>query len=314
MRWSDRIGRRIKLSDLHVLIAVAQSGSMAKAAKQLAVSHPVVSRSVSDLEHILGVRLLERSRQGIELTASGRALLNRSNAAFDELRQGVKDIELLSDATAGEVRIATTPPLAASFVSAVIDRMVKRYPRMMFRVMVGEGGEAAENLIERHVDLLVFRKNRALADDALSFQLLFESPYVIAAGTGSPWLSRRRIEPAELMRELWALPARDADFGATVVDAFRAVGLDFPRTTVTTTALEMRANLLRTGRYLTVVPDFWLRFPSPHPFIKKLAVRLAIPGAPIGIFTLRHREPNAAVQRFIDCAHEMAKPLATAKA
>jgi DNA-binding transcriptional LysR family regulator len=120
MRWNDRIGRRIKLSDLHILLAVAQAGSMAKAANQLAVSHPVVSRSISDLEHTLGVRLLERNPRGVELTAYGRAMLQRSHAAFDELRQGVKDIEFLSDPTVGEVRIGTTPPLAASFVFAVI--------------------------------------------------------------------------------------------------------------------------------------------------------------------------------------------------
>src|SRR3954464_5669354 len=123
MRWDDRIGRRLKLSDLHVLLAVAQCGSMAKAARQLAMSHPVVSRSISQLEHALGVRLLERNRRGVELTEFGRAILNRSYAAFDELRQGVKDIELLSDPTTGEVRIGTTPPLAASFVSAIIDRL-----------------------------------------------------------------------------------------------------------------------------------------------------------------------------------------------
>src|SRR5215472_11563944 len=103
MRWNDRIGRRIKLSDLHILLAVAQSGSMTKAAQELAVSHPVISRSIAQLEHILGVRLLDRNPHGIELTEFGRALLSRSHAAFDELHQGVKDIEFLSDPTAGEV-------------------------------------------------------------------------------------------------------------------------------------------------------------------------------------------------------------------
>jgi DNA-binding transcriptional LysR family regulator len=114
LRWTDRIGRRIKLSDLHVLLAVAQSGSMARAASQLAVSHPVVSRSISDLERALRVQLLERNRRGAELTDYGSAMLSRTNAAFDELRQGVKDIEALADPTAGEVWIGTTPSLAAS--------------------------------------------------------------------------------------------------------------------------------------------------------------------------------------------------------
>src|SRR5436190_1747221 len=134
MRWNDRIGRRVKLSDLHILLAVAQSGSMAKAAKELSVSHPVVSRSIAELEHTLGVRLLERHPHGIGLTPYGRVMLDRSHAAFNELQQGVKDIESLADPTAGEVRIGTSPPLAASFVSAVVDRLSRRHPRMAFRV------------------------------------------------------------------------------------------------------------------------------------------------------------------------------------
>lgn len=57
------------------------------------------------------MRLLERNPRGVALTAYGLAMPNRSHAAFDELRQGVKDIEFLSDPTVGEVRIGTTPRL-----------------------------------------------------------------------------------------------------------------------------------------------------------------------------------------------------------
>ena len=90
MRWNDRIGRRIKLGDLHILLAVAQNGSMAKAADKLSVSQPVVSRAIIELERTLGVRLLERSRRGVELTPSGRAMLDCGHAVFDDLRQGVE--------------------------------------------------------------------------------------------------------------------------------------------------------------------------------------------------------------------------------
>src|SRR5262245_14877920 len=194
MRSTDRIGRRIKLSDLHILLAVAQSGSMAKAASVLAVSHPVVSRSISELEHTLGVRLLERNPRGVELTEFGRAMLNRSHAAFDELRQGVKDIEFLSDPTAGEVRIGTTPPLAASFVSAVIDRLARRHPRIVSHVVTGDGEMQRRNLSERRVDLLIFRQVRWVADEQQTFEALYQSPYVVAASVKNPWVRRRRIE------------------------------------------------------------------------------------------------------------------------
>ena len=68
MDWSERIGRRIKLRDLHILLAIEQCGSMAKAAEYLAISKPVISKAIADLEHVLGVRVLERDRYGAELT------------------------------------------------------------------------------------------------------------------------------------------------------------------------------------------------------------------------------------------------------
>ena len=65
MDWVDRIGRRVKLRDLHVLLAVAQWGGMAKAARHLATSQPVLSKTIAELEHALGVRLLDRGPQGV---------------------------------------------------------------------------------------------------------------------------------------------------------------------------------------------------------------------------------------------------------
>jgi DNA-binding transcriptional LysR family regulator len=310
MQVSDRIGRRMKLHDLHVLMAVAQAGSMSRAALLLNTTQPAVSRSIADLEHAIGVRLLERRRYGVELTEHGRAMRDGGVAMFDELRQAVKNVEFLSDPTAGEVRIGATPPLAASFVSAVIDRLSRRYPRIVFRVVV-DGAAAAQrrNLDERRVDLLIYRQFGSFADEQLSFEILYESPYVVAAGAKNPWVRRRRIELAELMGELWALPPPDDSFGPFVVEAFRASGLDFPRATVVASAIEMCANLLRTGRYLSVIPEFWLQLPDRHPFIRKLPVELPITGAPIGIIMLKNRMPSPVVQRFIDCAREVAKPL-----
>ena len=113
MLWSDRIGRRIKLRDLHVLQAVLEAGRMSKAAEQLAVSVPVVSKAIADLEHTVGVRLLDRSPQGVEATVYGRALLNRSRAAFDELKQGVNEIEFLAERRRLALELGNRVPVAA---------------------------------------------------------------------------------------------------------------------------------------------------------------------------------------------------------
>src|SRR5215212_4008396 len=112
MKWESRIGRRVKFRDLHIALAVAQSGSMLKAAETLAMSQPVISKAIAELEHAIGVRLFDRSSKGVQLTPSGQVLLNRGRAAFDELKQGVQEIEFLNDPSTGELRIGSTPNLA----------------------------------------------------------------------------------------------------------------------------------------------------------------------------------------------------------
>src|SRR6476659_4285542 len=93
VQLSDRIGRRMKLQDLHILMTVVQAGSMGKAARHLNTSQPNISKSIADLEHELSVCLLDRHRRGVEPTEFGRALLDGGVAVFDELRQTVKKIE-----------------------------------------------------------------------------------------------------------------------------------------------------------------------------------------------------------------------------
>ena len=66
MASAEQVSRRLKLRHLHVLRAVVEHGSMMKAAEQLAVSQPVVSKAIADLEQTLGVRLLERGKRGAD--------------------------------------------------------------------------------------------------------------------------------------------------------------------------------------------------------------------------------------------------------
>jgi len=314
MEWSERIGRRIRLRDLHILLAVVQCKSMAKAAEHLAISKPVVSKVIADLEHVLGVRLLERDRHGAEPTIYGAALLKRGTTVFDELREGVKDIEFLTDPAAGEVRIGSPPFLAASFVSAVVDRLSRRYPRIVYHLVAHAETEALlRDLSERNVDLLIARRFGSIADEQLDFEFLFEDSYVVAVGAQSPWARRRRIELAELVNEQWVLPPPGSTFGLVVMEAFRASGLDYPRTTMVTFSPEVRMRLLATGRFLGIFPASALRLPTRHPEIKILPVELPAARVPTAIVTLKNRTLGPVARLFIEHAREVAKPLAKRK-
>ena len=307
MQLSDRIGRRMKLQDLHVLMTVVQAGSMGKAAQRLNTVQPAISRSIAELEHALGVRLLDRHRQGVEPTEYGRALLDCGVEVFDDLRRGVKNIEFLADPAAGEVRIGSIVPLAATFVSAVIDRLSRRYPRIVFHVVVTQTEGLHRELSERNVDLLIARNVGPIADEQLKFDALYDDSYVVVAGTQHPWVRRRRIELADLVNESWVLPPPQSALGSVFMEAFRASGLDYPRATVLTNPADLRISLLATGRFLTIFTTSVLRFPAKRPELKVLPVELPIARVQIGIVTLKNRTLSPVAQLFIDSAHDVAK-------
>lgn len=126
MRWDHRIGGRLRVQDLHMFLTVAEHGSMAKAAEELAVSRPVVSRAIADLEQVLGVPLFDRMPNGISPTRYGRELISRGFAVLDELRQSIRAIEQLKDPRFGELRLATGEALAGGIVAKAIERVSER--------------------------------------------------------------------------------------------------------------------------------------------------------------------------------------------
>jgi DNA-binding transcriptional LysR family regulator len=309
MEWTDRIGRRIKLRDLHILLAVARSGSMGKAAAELAVSQPVVSKSIAELEHAVGLRLLDRGPQGVEPTAYGRALLAASAAAFDELRQGVKALEFLADPAAGELRIGCTEAGAAGFVPVVIDRLRQQHPRVVFHVTTADPVTLVERELRGRATELALGATPGPAPGAdIGVEILFEDRLLVMAGPGSKWHRRRAIPPADLLGEPWILPPPGSKTWHEIVDAFRASGLEPPASHVASFSLPLCHHLLATGRYLAMLPVTMARLNGHLPF-KPLDVRLRAVTRSIALMTLKNRTLSPLARLFVDCARELAKPL-----
>src|SRR5262245_13400236 len=130
----ERVMRRLKLRELRILMVVAQTGSMGRAATQLAQSQPAVSKAIATMEYTLGVRLLAGTPHGVEPTLYGRSLLKWAGAAFDDLSQGVREIKFLADPETGEVKIGSHEVMSVGLLPAVIDRLSRRYPRLIFTV------------------------------------------------------------------------------------------------------------------------------------------------------------------------------------
>jgi DNA-binding transcriptional LysR family regulator len=309
MNEIERIERRLSLHDLRVLTSVIQAGSMGKAAKQLATSQPAISRSIAELENALGVRLLDRTPQGIEPTEYGRALLRRGISVFDELAQGIKDIRFLADPTAGELRIAASIAIAAGFVSTVINRLSQRYPGLSFHVLSTDTATASRALLDRQVDVAVVHVIEPLPEEHLDVKPLLQDPHVVVAGTQNPLLRRRGLKLGDLMNEPWTLPISDSPYGSVVLEAFRTHGLQAPRTVVSST-LPVRSAMLSTGRFLSMVPRIVLQFPPGTQRFGALKIELPTTPRPLAILTLKNRTLNPVAQLFIEWARQAAKPLA----
>jgi DNA-binding transcriptional LysR family regulator len=310
MEWDEqRLGRYLKLRDLNVLLTVARCGSMGKAAAQLCVSQPAISKTIADMEYALGVRLLDRGPQGVEPTIYARALLDRGLVAFDELKQAMKHIEFLADPTVGELRIGTSIVVATSLVNSVLGQLTRRYPRIVFHLLIADPDMACRALEERKVDLLALHINEPVVKDRIQAEVLYDEPFVIVGGARNPWIRRSRIELADLMNEPWTLPPPDSLFGSVIVEAFRASGLDFPWATVIANTSPARIALVASSRFLTIIPYSLLTFRANHPALKRLPVDLPTATRPVGIFTLKNRTLGPVAQLFVDCARTVAKSM-----
>ena len=308
-----RIERRLKLHDVRVLMSVVEAGSMNKAAERLATSQPAVSRAIADLERALGVRLLERTPGGIQPTQYGRAILKRGLAIFDELRQGVKDIEFLSDPTSGELRVGCSEYAAGGPILAVVDRLTRQHPRMVFDIVTAPVLSLYRDLTERKIELVVTRLVDFANRRNMTIETLFEDDIVVVAAAQNPWMRRRRIDLADLVGEPWTLPTRDTGLGAFAEGAFRARGLEPPQPTVITYSMHMCHKLLETGRFLTMLPRYTLTLPGKHPSLRALPVELANSRAPMAIITLNRRTLSPLAEMFIKAVRAVAKPLTTAR-
>ena len=307
--WDSRVGRRLKLRDLHIFFAVIQWGSMAKAAKHLAMSQPAVSKVIADLEAVLRVRLLDRSSRGIEPTIYAHALLKRGTAVFDELRQGIRDIEFLADPTAGEVRVACTETLASGLLPAAIDRLSRRYPRIVVRVIqVSMSTLEFRELRERKVDLVLARMTGSFVEDDLAIEILFDDPHRVVVGARSRWAGRRKITLAELVNEPWIFPPPQV-LSALIAEAFKAHGLEAPQERVSASSILLRNHLLATGRFVTVLPDSVLRHNAKQWSLKALPVDLGVKPRSIAIVTLKNRTLSPVVQLFAEQVRAVAKTM-----
>jgi DNA-binding transcriptional LysR family regulator len=309
MDWSDRIGRRLKLRDLHILLAVTECGSMGRASTQLGMSQPVISKAIANLEHAVGSKLLDRGPHGVQPTMFGRALLRCGMAVFDDLRRGVKEVEYLQDPTTGELRVGCTEPLASGFVALVIDQLSRAAPHALFQVVPGDSESLQHRELRQHrIELAIVPTTGLVLEQDTELEVIFDDRHVIMARADSKWAKRRKIKLAELIDEPWILPPPGSTSGDYIADAFRAAGCRPPRAHVASFSIPLHQHMLATGRFVTSLPRSLLHF-AKHLPLKQLAVESPRLSRPVGMMTLKNRTLSPLARLFCETARNVAKTL-----
>lgn len=307
MQWSDRVGRRLKPRDLHVFLAVAEQGNMAKAAERLAISRPVVSKTIADLEHTLGVRLLDRTPQGVEPTMYGRALLKRSLAVFDELRQSVKEIEFLTDPNSSELRVGCTEVMSAGFVAAAIAKLSKQFPRLAIRTELGTVTQQFTPLRERRCELFVCRAFVTTPEPDTDRETLFYDWPLVAVGKNSKWAKSRKLRLADLTGARWIVSQGEVVRGGLFEEMFQGAGLSAPRPTIVSDSLNVRRSLVAQDDFVTIIPGSVMHFGPKGADLKILPIKLRPWKLPICITKLKGRTLGPAASLFDQCARELSR-------
>jgi DNA-binding transcriptional LysR family regulator len=233
---------------------------------------------------------------------------------FDELKQSVRDIEFLSEATTGEVRVGCMEGPWFTLLPDVILRFSKQYPRIAVHAHLIDHSEVFRGLRERRFDCVLMRVKAGHDEpaDDLTVKILFAGAGTIAAGAHSKWARRRKIDLAELIDEPWILAGPTSWNHPMEERIFRARGLSTPKPMVTTDSIILSARLVAGGPYLSLFSTSALRRLIADSYaLTALPVDLPESGSSgppsgLAIVTLKHRTLSPVVERFLACVRELA--------
>jgi DNA-binding transcriptional LysR family regulator len=200
--------------------------------------------------------------------------------------------------------------LQAGVVGAAIQAQLARHPRMRITVESGQSPELINHfLCERLVDFVIARPLTLPLPPEVEGEPLFRDRLRVAVGPEHPFARRRRIGLADLVDETWLLSRNETMRESPVLQAFAAARLEPPQRVVMTGSLNMRQNLLASGRFITCVPHSLLQFGTSRAHFRTLPIELPLWDTPTMILTLKGRTLGTGAENFLVKLRELALPL-----
>lgn len=181
--------RRIKIRHLQALTEIIRQGSLKRAAETLFLTQPAISRTLSELEEIVGAALLKRGRGGVALTAEGAFFHRFAQASLTALEQGLSGLDAAGREGAMQLRIGALPSVAARLMPDVATALGRLAPDLRLSIAEGAHGQMIAALHSGDLDLLIGRLGDPASMQGLSFTQLYLEDVAVVVRPGHPILS-----------------------------------------------------------------------------------------------------------------------------
>ncbi|MER7928731.1 LysR substrate-binding domain-containing protein [Streptomyces sp. NPDC096057] len=295
---------RLKLRHLVLVTVVAEEGTLVGAAKALHVTQPVVTRSLQEVETIIGVKLFARGPRGVRPTQYGDILIEHARAVIGNVRAAAGRIQELQRLGMEPVRVGTNLAGAYSLLPHTLIRLKKAHPHLTVSVVEAMPEELGLQLSRGEVDVLVGRLQPSSLRAPLRHVRLYDEPVRLVVRREHPCLGKRAGGIEDLMDLPWILPGRNTQLRQEIDELFDRRGLPLPANIIEcSTILTLRTVLLETD----AVAPLPMLIGARDPLLDMLPLALDTVPREIGITTLADRPPSASARLLIKGIVEVAR-------
>jgi DNA-binding transcriptional LysR family regulator len=229
----------LKTRHLQVFLAVARAGSMQRAAREVHLTQPAISKLIRELEDTLGAPLFERSKRGVVPTECGQALVGRAQLVLNDLESAKDEIAAIARGVVGTVRVGVLPVAEARLLSTTLLALRKTAPGLAVQLEDGTRDVMLSALRRGEIDCVIGRLDAGAGDRDLHIEKLIQLPVAIVVSPSHPLARKRRLSWPDLLSYPWVLPQRGAPIRTAIDREFTDLGLVPPVPAIESTSFRL---------------------------------------------------------------------------
>lgn len=291
-----RLRSRLKVRQLATLLAIAESGSLGRAAVTLGVSQPALSKALGELEAALGHALFTRSRRGLVPNSHGTATIEHARRLLQDVDALAATLDAVDRGAGGRLRLGVIPYVSSDWLRGVAARLLDEAPPIALQISEAATDSLLEALRQRRLDGVVGRITPANAGGDVAWRPVFEQVLRVVARARHPLFRRTRVTIAHLADGEWMLPPPASPTRLLLEQVFAQAGLPAPQSRLETYSLPIMESFLVASDRLAAVPGDIAAQLERRGRIRALPFRWPMP--PISLAWLAGDEPSPLIRRF----------------